>query len=139
MRFNLNRFTRAGNFGVTRNSRGGVAGNINFGDNGYVAFCRVTNDFTGVVLSIKKSFAVFAFNIGCVLITQLIYRILSSLANSAFLRKQGIFFYLYAPALVIAQMPMKNIHFNHGKVVKNLLDFINCPKMTAAIKHKTAP
>ena len=51
------------------------------------------------------------------------------LAQASNLGEQRVFLYLYAPALVLGQVPVETVHLVHGKDVQHLLYCLNVPEV----------
>ena len=126
-------FNNAGKLLVCSNRSGTVRRKVDFGNNHNSAlFCVSNNLFDLLLRVISADRDIVHFNASPT--ADLWVR-----SRWADFNKLRIFFDFNSPALIVGQMPMKNIELFKEHHVKHSLDFVHTEKMPWFVNFKTAP
>ena len=99
-----------------------MSGKFYFGDNGNVPLCCVSNDFFDLFLCVEAP----------------MYASIGIPAYRANLGETGIFFYFYGPQMVVGQVPMEIIHFEHGHDVELFFYKFHVVEVATYVEHHTS-
>ena len=119
---------------ISRHCCGEVAGHFNFGNDRDVEFLGVGHDIANLVLRIEIRAVLLVgpilavFQIGIIGIG----------ARSSHGRQFRIFLHFDAPALVVGQVPVEEIHLVISHDAQHLLDFLDREEVAAHVEHETA-
>ena len=99
-----------------------MAGHVDFGDHGDVALLSVLHNLARLLLGVETAVGNAVVEVG-----------VSAKDGTRTLRTDGgelgIFLNLYAPTLIVGQMPVEDVHVVHSQQVDELLDEAHTPEV----------